>query len=454
MQIEEILIVRHGEVAFGIPTVFIGQILRVPDITPLTLSPAQVRGLSAVGGSIATVLDFNLLLGLPQCSGEDQKNRVITLNTPLNALCLLVDEVSVSIAVESSKVEYLGDNKDVIMAIVHYGDELIQVIDLEHALGFVQKVSIQARSIKEKNTIQAVSTSQDEDRMRYLVFKMGGEEYALMIDNLREILNANVTMTAIAGSNKEIQGMMSLRNELIVVADLRLYYNYTQKVSEKNRIMIVELQGKALGLIVDEIIDIYEFAQGDIDASNENEIEGIVQYNNRLISLIGRDLIEDIMSKNEDIIVANVNVSADENKMKMSEVVIFTLGEEEYAFPIEEVAEIIDMTPVTPILNAPPMVDGVINIRGQIVTIGSLHKRLGIPNLEPKDQKILICHAQEGRIGFFVNSVSDVLEVTEAQMHSDESDSGVFSNVLHLNEGERLVLLFNPDVSKLVGGDV
>ena len=455
MQIEEILIVRQGEVAFGIPTAFIGQILRVPDITPLTLSPAQVRGLSAVGGNIATVLDFNLLLGLPRCSGEDQKNRVVTLSAPLNALCLLVDEVSVSIAVDPSKVEYLNEKKDVIMAIVHYGNELIQVVDLEYALGQLQKVSTQARSIKEKNTIQAVPSSHDTERMRYLVFKMGEEEYALMIDNLREILNANVAMTVIAGANKEIQGMMSLRSELIVVADLRLHFNYAPKVNDKNRIMIVEHQGKTLGLIVDEIIDIYEFARSDIDTSNEgenaNQIEGIVQYDNRLISLLGYGLIESIMSRNDDIIVSNTNVSTDENQIKMTEVVIFTLGDEEYAFPIEEVAEIIDMTPITPVINAPAMVDGVINIRGQIVTIGSLHKRLGIANLEPKDQKILICHAKEGRIGFFVNSVSDVLGVSQEQMHPDESCGEMFSNILHLNEGGRLVLLFNPDVSKLVG---
>lgn len=453
MQIEEILIVRHGEVAFGIPTAFIGQILRVPDITPLTLSPAQVCGLSAVGGNIATVLDFNLLLGLSRCSGEDQKNRVVTLDSPFDALCLLVDEVSVSISVEPSQVEYLNEKKDVIMAIVHYGDTLIQVVDLEYALGLLQKVSIQKRSIKEKNTIDTLHASHEGETLRYLVFKMGGEEYALMIDNLREILNANVAMTAIAGSNKEIQGMMSLRSELIVVADLRLHYNYEPHISDKNRIMIVEHQAKTLGLIVDEIVDIYEFAQSDIDAGgdSDNQIEGIVQYDNRLISLVGRDLVETIMTQNEDIIVANTTVSMDENQMKMTEVVIFTLGNEEYAFPIEEVAEIIDMTPVTPIINAPAMVDGVINIRGQIVTIGSLHKRLGLDNIDPKEQKILICHAQEGRIGFFVNSVSDVLEVTEEQMRPDESEGGMFSNVLHLEEGKRLVLLFNPDVSKLVG---
>jgi purine-binding chemotaxis protein CheW len=156
------------------------------------------------------------------------------------------------------------------------------------------------------------------------------------------------------------------------------------------------------------------------------------------------------MATNEEFIIAN-NVINDDiaNEEASCEVVVFKLGKEEYAFPIEEVAEIIDMTDITPVVNAPAMVDGIINIRGQIVTIGSLHKRLGIVNADMDNQKILICHAPTGRIGFFVSSVSDVLGIQKNQMVQNEDGDGMFSDVLHLDDGKRLVLLFAPDVSKL-----
>lgn len=452
--IEEILIVKHNDVSFGIPTIYVGQILRVPDITPMTMAPVEVRGLSAVGGNIATVLDFNTLLGLPQCTASEQQNRVITLEEPFGELCLLVDEVSVSIVLEQSTVEYLQGDKDVVMAIVRYDDVLIQVVNLEQAVRSIHKTTVNPRKITDKNSLSEQQISNNEETMRYLVFKMGDEEYAIVIDNLREILTATAPLTTIAGANEEILGMMSLRDELIVVADLRLHYGYQSKNSDKNRIMIVERNGKTLGLMVDEIVDIYEFGQSCIEASGVvdpiNQIEGIVQYDNRLISLVGNGLSDMIMAANEEFIVAN-NVADDtlESASALREVVIFKLGSEEYAFPIEEVAEIIDMTHVTPVVNAPAMVDGIINIRGQIVTIGSLHKRLGIANENTHDQKILICHAPSGRIGFFVNSVSDVMEVNATQMRPDEDGNGLFSDVLHLDEGKRLVLLFAPDVSKL-----
>lgn len=454
MFFEEVLIFRHGEIAFGIPTSFIGQILRVPDITPLALSPGEVRGLCALGGNIATAIDINLLLGFLSCPGTEPKNRVITLNAPWSALCLLVDEVSVSVTVDPKKIEYLETNKEIIAAILHHENELIQVIDLDYAMKRVQKVSVNPRNVSDK-TIALKHTMLSNEHERYLVFKMGGVQYALLIDNLREILNADAAITTIAGTNPEIQGMMSLREELIVVADLRLYYHYQPILGDKNRIMIVQREGRTLGLVIDEIVDIHEFSQSDIDISgdNSNQIAGVIQFEDHLISLIGEELIESIMSRNEEIIVNSEAILTDTTQEASIEVVIFQLGSEEYAFEIEEVAEIIDMTPVTPVADSHEMIDGIINIRGQIVTIGSLHKRLGIESSHREDQKIIICHAQGSRIGFFVNYVSDVMAIPHDLMRKDEGEDGIFSHILHLNEGKRLVMLFNPNVSQLLRGN-
>lgn len=456
MLIEEILIIRHDAVLFGISTALIGQILRVPDITTLALSPYEVRGLCAVGGGIVTTLDFNLLLGLKPCSGNEQGNRVITLNDSMSALALLVDEVTVSLMIDQEKIEYLDVKDEAIVAIVHHGDSLIQIVNLEYVIGAIRPVSVKVQDVVEKHSNIIATSTQESEKNRYLVFKMGAEEYALPIDDLREILNADAAITTMAGSNPEIIGMMSLREELVVVADLRRYYEFEPNISEKNRIMIVQMHNKTLGLMIDEIVDIYEFSKSDIDTMSvncdDNRIGGVIRNGDKLISLIGKSAIESLLARNNDIVVSNEVSVVDENVAEMIEVVIFKLGHEEYAFSIEEVAEIIDTTPITPVANAAGMVEGIINIRGQIVTIGSLHKRLGICPSEESDQKIIICHAPKGRIGFFVNAVSDVLSVDPGLMRDEESPEGLFSNVIHLDEGKRLVLLFNRDIAQLLKG--
>lgn len=456
MFIEEILIIRHNDVSFGISTALIGQILRVPEITSLALSPTEVRGLCAVGGGIVTVLDFNILLGLTPCNAQDQGSRVITLNDGMSALALLVDEVTISLTIDQEKIEYLEVKDEAIVAIVHHEDTLIQVVSLEYVISAIRSTSVKAQEVVEKNFGESKVVISQSDKSRYLVFKMGAEEYALPIDDLREILNADADITTIAGANPEIIGMMSLREELVVVADLRAYYGFEPKHGEKNRIMIVEMNNKTLGLMIDEIVDIHEFSKSDIDTMSggqeDHRIAGVIRNGDTLISLVGNSAIDSLMERNSDIIVTNTTTQMDENTVDMVEVVIFKLGNEEYAFSIEEVAEIIDMTPVTPVVNANEMVDGIVNIRGQIVTIGSLHKRLGISAPTQGDQKIIICHAQKGRIGFFVNTVSDVLSIDPADIRDEKSEDGLFSNVIHLDEGKRLVLLFNRDISQLLEG--
>jgi chemotaxis signal transduction protein len=142
-------------------------------------------------------------------------------------------------------------------------------------------------------------------------------------------------------------------------------------------------------------------------------------------------------------------ITNDNNRL---EVVVFKLADEEYAFPIERVSEIIDTTAITPVASSPNTVEGVINIRGQIVTIGSLHKQLAIIEHKSENQKIIICQANKGRIGFFVDSVSNVMSVSKDEVISESDQKKIFSAVLHLNQGERLVMLFDLESLRLVRG--
>jgi len=45
------------------------------------------------------------------------------------------------------------------------------------------------------------------------------------------------------------------------------------------------------------------------------------------------------------------------------------------------------------------------------------------------------------------------MAISHEHMRKDEGEEGIFSNVLHLNDGKRLVMLFHPNVSKLIRGE-
>ncbi len=72
------------------------------------------------------------------------------------------------------------------------------------------------------------------------------------------------------------------------------------------------------------------------------------------------------------------------------QIVNFTIGEVNYGVPVEQVREVRDMQTVTPVPGSPAFVEGVTNLRGQIITVMDLRKRLGLPQKDGAGEKILI----------------------------------------------------------------
>lgn len=96
----------------------------------------------------------------------------------------------------------------------------------------------------------------------------------------------------------------------------------------------------------------------------------------------------------------------------MLQLVTFSLLEEEFGLPILDVREIIRMTEITPVPHAPAFVEGVINLRGQIIPIVDLRKRFGLTAGElDDDSRIIVVEIVGNILGLVVDSVSEVLRI-------------------------------------------
>ena len=93
------------------------------------------------------------------------------------------------------------------------------------------------------------------------------------------------------------------------------------------------------------------------------------------------------------------------------QLVTFLLDGEEYAIDVMAVREIINMTEITRMVNCPRYVEGVINLRGSIVPIISLRKRLGLPGLG-EFASIAVLDFDGALTGFIIEQVSDVIRVS------------------------------------------
>ncbi|MGM0598975.1 MAG: chemotaxis protein CheW [Candidatus Rifleibacteriota bacterium] len=135
------------------------------------------------------------------------------------------------------------------------------------------------------------------------------------------------------------------------------------------------------------------------------------------------------------------------------QVVGFYIGEDEYAVNISKVREISAMIDIRKVPKSPPFVEGVINLRGEIVPIIDLRKRFDLEiNKNLQSAKILIVELGKNQVGMIVDNVSEVMKFFQDEiektppMFSASIGSQYIQGVAKLNE--KLIILL--DVEKLL----
>jgi purine-binding chemotaxis protein CheW len=127
------------------------------------------------------------------------------------------------------------------------------------------------------------------------------------------------------------------------------------------------------------------------------------------------------------------------------QLVVFTLGSEEYALPIRQVHEIIRYTEPRSVAAESGWVRGVISLRGKIVPVYDLAARLGLETAEPAEGgKIVIVETATDMAGVVVDDVEEVLTVEDAQLDAVPA-AGSPSIEAIAKIDDRLVILLDPE---------
>jgi purine-binding chemotaxis protein CheW len=92
--------------------------------------------------------------------------------------------------------------------------------------------------------------------------------------------------------------------------------------------------------------------------------------------------------------------------------VVFQIGEGNYSIPLEEVSQIIRYENVKGIPTAPPFVDGVINVGGDVVPVVNLRTRFALDRVDiSRKNRVIIVQKQDSRYGILVDSVREILDL-------------------------------------------
>jgi purine-binding chemotaxis protein CheW len=125
------------------------------------------------------------------------------------------------------------------------------------------------------------------------------------------------------------------------------------------------------------------------------------------------------------------------------QLVVFSLGNEEYALPIGRVHEIIRYTEPRTVASDAEWIRGVIGLRGKIIPIFDLAARMALPKVSSEPGKIVIVESATGQVGIMVDEVEEVLTVSSEQLEEVPSAASAAIEAIAKIE-DRLVILLNP----------
>ncbi len=136
-------------------------------------------------------------------------------------------------------------------------------------------------------------------------FQVGRETYGVTITSLQEIVRVP-EITAVPDAPDYMEGVINLRGKIVSVIDLRKRFgDKAITSSRRNRILVIEHQGRLCGLIVDSASEVLKIPASDVEPSAEvfheglNSVTGLAKHQGRLIVLLDMDKLLELKGQRQ-----------------------------------------------------------------------------------------------------------------------------------------------------------
>ncbi len=476
---------------FAVPMAPVQEIIRVPTVAHLPLAPASLVGLASLRGRVLPIINLRRLFGCDERAHDDATRAlVIHIGQPLG---FVVDRVASVISVEPSEIEAAegihsvaasGYLTGVIKRARADGSiEMLLVVDFASlidgqfsGIGGTRGAGAQAEA-RAGQSAEGGEEADSSDELRLVSFSVAGQEYALDIGEVQEIVQLPEKVSALPNSPAHVMGLMSLRQRLLPLVSLRALFGLpTVAYSEQQRIVVTALPGgRHVGLVTDSVKEVLSVPRAQAepmpgilaaDASLQ-EFTSICRLENgkRLVSIIATDKLLHVPGLDQAVAAARQadDTATDDEDSAMNDgagdedttdddtqVVIFRLGTEEFGVPIMSVQEIVRVPEaLTRVPKTPAFVEGVINLRGTVLPVIDQRSRLGLPAVARSEgQRIMVYMLGGQRTGFIVDSVAEVLRIPRADITPapalSHEQSRLINRVANLQGARRLVMLIDP----------
>jgi purine-binding chemotaxis protein CheW len=460
---------------FGLRLGTVGEIIRVPGLAHMPLAPPSLLGLANLRGIVLPVVSLRQLLSLPDAPANDAA-RVIVLagEAPVG---FVVDQVDHLLTLPADRIEKDDTgagtlDPDLLEGAVKgaEGETTTKILDPQRLLRD-QFVRLGIHGPRAQVSVAAATpvrvVAQTPRQELFASFEVGGQEYALPLERVREIVPLPEHIAEMPRSETAVLGVVTLRDRLLPLVSLRalLGLEDDDQRKERGKVVVVPLGTGAVGIVVDRTREILRIDPAVIDpapalltrGAGDAEITSICRLDGgrRLVALLSpdrlfrSDLVRRVLAEQENSSAISEH-QVGEDVMADEQFVIFRLGEQEFGLPVVAVDEIARPPEhITPLPKAPGFIEGVMNLRGNVVPIVDLRRRFQLAGREPgSGQRVLVLAVGGGKTGFLVDGVTDVMkvptgEITPAPQLSAEQ-MRLIGRVINLEAQGRMILLIDP----------
>jgi len=438
-------------VEFGLDIDRVQEITPRTDITHVPGSPSFVLGVVNLRGSIIPVLDSRQRFHLPPKPPTD-KTRIIILGLAGQPTGFMVDSVAEVVKLDDFTLRdtpplVAGVRSDYLAGMVTAGNRLITLINLEKILDSSEfgerELLVEANTGNNSFVSGATETVIDEaeEELPYVTFTLGQESFGINLKMVEEIIEIP-TVTKVPDAPAYVLGVICLRDQVLPLLDFiqLLHCEPSANPVAGDMVILLSFGTAKLGIVVDGIQEIIRIKEEDIlpppQTLSEREaadLEGVVLRSDRMVSLLK---VLDIITGEDQAKIAAMSTSlithtAEDVQAASNELplVVFRLAAESYSLRLMEVREIIMVTNITPVPRAPSFIEGVLNLRGEVMPVIDLRERFGLPRQPATSlSRIVITPIGGVSTGLVVDSVEEVKSVDLRRLEEPPRVTSVGAN--------------------------
>jgi purine-binding chemotaxis protein CheW len=246
---------------YALPLAEVAEILSLPQaITPVAQSQAPILGIIPHRGRLLPLVSLRFLLGLPLAQAGGREKIIITAiaGVPVG---LVADRMRAMLRAEPERIQPMpavlaartgGEAR--IKAIYHAEDGLVAILDTGKLFGD----EVMNRLGKAVDTAHASEPTAQASIQKFLVFRLGAEEFGLPIGAVDEVVAVPEKHTKLPKTPKFLEGVTNLRGEVLPVIDQRRRFDLPpyEGDARRRRLIVVRTARHRAGLIVDAISEI------------------------------------------------------------------------------------------------------------------------------------------------------------------------------------------------------